>query len=123
MRIQRVHMRPEVESKRAAIISQSDVFGRHHYLDGRLDLAIGCWDKVADRQTLNRFEAQFPLAKENTQARVCSASMPPSPQKRRLELQSSVSPYSFDSANLPLARSACVACLPHQSEGVDPRSR
>src|SRR5882762_7071250 len=84
MRIQRVHMRPEVESKRAAIISQSDVFGRHHYLDGRLDLAIGCWDKVADRRTLNRSEAQFPLAKENTQARVCSASMPPSPKKEGL---------------------------------------
>ena len=45
---------PEVESKRATNSSQSDLFGRHPYLDGRLDLAIGCWDMVVDRQALSR---------------------------------------------------------------------
>jgi hypothetical protein len=47
-------LHPEVESRRAAISSQSELFGCHHDLDGRLDLAIGCWDKVVDRQALSR---------------------------------------------------------------------
>lgn len=50
----KVDPHPELESKRAAISGQSDLFGRHPYLDGRLDLAIGCWDIVVDRQALSR---------------------------------------------------------------------
>lgn len=45
---------PNLESKRAAISGQSGLFGRHPYLDGRLGLAIGCWDMVVDRQALSR---------------------------------------------------------------------
>ena len=90
----KVSPHPEVESKRAAISSQTDLSGRDHYRDGRLDLAIVVWDKVAGRQTLNCFEARSPLAKEEMPARPSSALTPASPQRRLLESWSSA-PHPF----------------------------
>ena len=54
------------------------------HFDWRLDLAIGCWDKVIDRQTLNRrqpLEAQSPLARAEMRARLNLASTPASSQE------------------------------------------
>jgi len=81
-----------------AISSQTDLSGRDHYRDGRLDLANVAWDKVAGRQTLNCFEARPPLAKEEMPARPSSALTPASPQRRLLESWSSAPP----------TRSTCV---------------
>jgi hypothetical protein len=78
------------------IYDYSDDLSRRRYLvDGWLDPAIGCWDKVVDRQPLNRrrpLEPQFPLAKEERLAKLSLASTPASPQTRPLESWSSAPP-------------------------------
>ena len=70
------------------IYDYRDLSRRRYHVDGWLDPATGCWDKVVDRQTLNRrrpLEPQFPLAKDERRAKLSLASTPASPQKRPLE--------------------------------------
>jgi len=83
---------------------------------------IGGWDKVADRQTLNRrrpFEPRFPLAQEETPARPGLASTPVSPQRRLLESWSSA-PHAFDSANQLLTRLAWIVGVHHVNRNASP---
>jgi hypothetical protein len=93
-RIRKIGHRSQIE-KNASHFVESDSSCRHHYLDGWLALAIGCWDKVVDRQPLNwhrPLELQFPLAKEERRAKLSLASTPASPQTKPLESWSSAPP-------------------------------